>query len=252
MQEQNISHVFLDATSIPKEKLQQRFPTISQMCLMENIDISKDYIPVSPAAHYMMGGIKTNIEGVTSIPGLYALGEASCTGLHGANRLASNSLLECAVCAYELSNYLSFTNLKVSNKLDAVMHKTVQKYQTDEALVFCDIDQMKKSLQHLMWTNVGIYRTKATLEEALCEIKNMKSQLPMKAKLNNYDEYELRNMLIVASLVTKSALERKESRGAHYRMDFPNTLDTAVHSYASIKDKTVPFLGKKENNIVFV
>jgi len=231
--------MFLDATSISEEKLRERFPTISSMCAKFNIDISKQPIPIAPAAHYMMGGIKTNIEGVTSVSGLYAIGETACTSLHGANRLASNSLLECVVCAYELSNYLSFSNLTVSDKLDETMRATIQKYEQEEAVVVCDVENMKKHLKRVMWENVGIYRSKESLQLARTEIKKMKRDLPIDKRLNNKDEYELRNMLIVAELMAEFALQREESRGAHYRVDYPQTMSEAHHSYASIKEPLI-------------
>ena len=103
---------------LSERQLQKRFPNITRICEENGVDISKDFIPVSPAAHYSMGGIKTNIEGRTSVRGLYAIGEVASTGLHGANRLASNSLLECVVCAFELANYLSFTNLIPPKQID--------------------------------------------------------------------------------------------------------------------------------------
>ena len=118
MQTTNSSNMFLNASIIDKAKLLLRFPTISNKCKENGIDISSMPIPVAPAAHYSMGGIKSTVEGKTSIKGLYAIGEVASTGLHGANRLASNSLLECVVCAYELVDYLSFTNLETPKKID--------------------------------------------------------------------------------------------------------------------------------------
>ncbi len=127
MQEKNLDNVYLDSTHLDKAKIQKRFPNISRICEENGIDMSKDFIPVSPAAHYSMGGIKTNIEGQTSVKGLYAIGEVASTGLHGANRLASNSLLECVVCAYELADYLTFANLIPPKQIDENIQAVIDK-----------------------------------------------------------------------------------------------------------------------------
>lgn len=251
MENQNIENVYLDATKIAKEKLATRFPTISENCQNAGIDISKKSIPVAPAAHYMMGGVKTNVEGLTSVKGLYAIGETACTSLHGANRLASNSLLECVVCAYELSNYLSFANLEISNKIDASMRKIIQQYQTDEHSEEIDTVLLKRKLQNTMWTNVGIKRSKNGLIFAKKEIEKIKKLFPLAKKLNNKQEYELRNMLEVAGLIVEFALSREESRGAHYREDFPNSSDKASHLYMSI-EKPITFEKRIEEEIAIV
>ena len=130
--------MYLDASMIKKDVFKSRFPNIYKMCKENNIDISKDYIPIAPAAHYTMGGIKTTIEGQTSIKNLYAIGEVASTGLHGANRLASNSLLECAICASELANYLSFANLQSSDIIDETILDTIKKYDDDHNTHSCE------------------------------------------------------------------------------------------------------------------
>ena len=122
------NRVFLDATLIPIEKFKTRFPNIYKNCLKNNIDVTKDYIPVSPAAHYCMGGIKTEVNGKSSIENLYAIGEVACTSLHGANRLASNSLLECVVSAYELVNTLSGQTLQSSDIIDEAVMNIIKKF----------------------------------------------------------------------------------------------------------------------------
>ncbi len=235
MKKANISNVYLDATNIDKDTFLKRFPNISQTCLNNNIVPSKDYIPVSPAAHYSMGGIKTNIEGMTSIKGLYAIGETSCTAFHGANRLASNSLLECLVGAYELINNLSFRNLEVSESIDESILASIKKYQSSDEYFENNVPKLKEKLQEIMWQNVGIIRTERNLKAAQDEIEKLKSEFSYTDKCCSKEEYELRNLFTVAELVIKFALKREESRGAHYRADFPDTKDEACH-YSYSKD----------------
>lgn len=226
----NSSNVYLDATVIPIEKLQKRFPTISKVCKKYEIDITKDYIPVAPAAHYYMGGIKASVDGRTSIRGLYSIGECSSTGLHGANRLASNSLLECVVCAYELANYLSFTSLVPPSKIDENIMNTIEKYMEPISDETFDVAELKSKLKDIMWNYAGILRDEDRLLKGLDEIYKLKSEFRRNTKCLNKQEYELRNMLCVSQLIIKSALKREESRGAHYRTDFPNKKEEALHN----------------------
>ena len=233
MQEQKLNHVYLNSTHLEKTMLQKRFPNITKICEENGIDISKDFIPVSPAAHYSMGGVKTNIEGRTSIRGLYAIGEVASTGLHGANRLASNSLLECVVCAYELSNYLSFANLTPPKQIDETIKKIVDKYSEDvEYFENFDygIDKLKSELQNIMWDYVGILRDEKSLKTADEKLQKLKSKFLLTTKCFNKYEYEFKNMLTVAQLIIDSGQKRKESRGAHFRTDYQITEDIAEHS----------------------
>jgi len=233
MKEQNLDNVYLNSTHLEKAMLQKRFPNITRICEENGIDISKDFIPVSPAAHYAMGGIKTNIEGRTSIRGLYAIGEVASTGLHGANRLASNSLLECVVCAYELANYLSFANLTPPKQIDETIKKIVDKYSQESEYAEYDIDKFKDELQSIMWDYVGILRDENSLKIADEKLQILKSNFNpdfFNAKCFNKYEYEFRNMLTVAQLVINSAQKRKESRGAHFRTDYQITKEVAEHN----------------------
>lgn len=213
--------VFLDASFIDIEKFKKRFPNIYKSCIDNGIDVTKDFIPVSPAAHYCMGGIKTDINGKTSINNLYAIGEVACTSLHGANRLASNSLLECVVSAYELVNTISGNDLKLSKIIDETVLNTIKKYTDSESdnLEEYNASQLIARLKNIMWNNVGIIRTEASLLTALTEIDKLESDFTAKDKCNSIDEYELRNMILVAKCIINSALKRKESIGAHYRAD---------------------------------
>lgn len=230
MQEQNLENVYLDSTHLEKSMLQKRFPNITRICEENGIDISKDYIPVSPAAHYSMGGIKTDIEGRTSISGLYAIGEVASTGLHGANRLASNSLLECVVCAHELANYLKAQDLTPPKQVNQHIKDSIDKYSQEIEYVEYDTVKLADRLKDTMWNNVGILRDEYSLKRAEEELKEIKADFPIEGKCNTKHEYELKNMLAVAQLVINSAQKRKESRGAHSRTDYAKTSEDAKHT----------------------
>ena len=150
MAEEKSNNVYLDASLIGEEKILKRFPTITKKCMECGIDITKSPIPVAPAAHYTMGGIKAKVNGTTSIKGLYAIGEAACTELHGANRLASNSLLECVVCAYQLADYLSFTNLDTPKTIDEGIKKMIDVYSRSITGEEYDTTSLKSNLKNIM------------------------------------------------------------------------------------------------------
>jgi len=230
MTEEKSNNVYLNAAVIGEEKLSKRFPTISRTCKDNGIDITKTPIPVAPAAHYTMGGIKAGINGTTSIKGLYAIGEASCTELHGANRLASNSLLECVVCAYELADYLSFTNLDTPKVIDEGIKKMIDVYSRSISSDEYDTTLLRKKLKDIMWNYVGIIRSEESLLKAKKEVEKLQSEFKRRRKCLNQNEYEYRNMLTVATLIINSALRRKESRGAHCRSDYPQTDKEGLHS----------------------
>ena len=230
MNTENTPNVLLNASIIDQTKLLKRFPTISARCKENGIDITKKPIPVAPAAHYTMGGIKSSVEGKTSIKGLYAIGEAACTGLHGANRLASNSLLECVVSAYELADYLSFLDLEPPKIIDEGIKKMIDVYSRSISSYEYDCNTLKSQLKEIMWNNVGIIRCEDKLLNAQKEVNNLKKGFKRIRKCLNQDEYEYRNMLTVASIIIESALERKESRGAHCRSDYTQTNEVGLHS----------------------
>ena len=230
MKNGSISNVFLNASIIDHKKLSMRFPTISFRCKENGIDISRNPIPVAPAAHYTMGGIRAEVDGKTSIAGLFAIGETASTGLHGANRLASNSLLECVVCAYELADYLSFNNLETPKKIDEGIKKMIDVYSRSISGKSYDISKLKSELKDIMWDKVGIVRTEKSLYEAKKEVEKLKLNFKRMRKCLNKDEYEYRNMLTVATLIIEGALSRKESRGAHCREDYKMTSAEALHS----------------------
>lgn len=220
MNKEHKFNVFLNASMIDHTKLFKRFPTISKRCDESGIDISKKPIPVAPAAHYSMGGIKASVEGKTSVKGLYAIGECSSTGLHGANRLASNSLLECVVCAYELADYLSFANLSTPKKIDENIRRIIDVYSQPLSDADYNVADLKAKLKDIMWNNVGIIRSEESLLLAQNEVNKLKAAFMRTRKCLNQDEYEYRNMLTVAGLIIEGALNRKESVGAHCRSDY--------------------------------
>ena len=230
MQKDNSDYVYLDATVIEKERLEKRFPTIYATCQKNDIDMSESYIPVHPAAHYFMGGIKANVDGRTSIKGLYAIGETASTGLHGANRLASNSLLECAVTAYSMAEYIGKNQDANNIEINENIEKILKKYSQELGFIEYDTVMLKNELQSIMWDGVGIIRNEENLKNASTKLQTLKSKFLRNHKCLNIAEYEFKNMLTVSQVIINSALNRKESRGAHYRTDYPQTKDIAEHN----------------------
>jgi L-aspartate oxidase len=225
MKKRGLDYVDLDISHQPIEFLKEHFPNIYARCLEFGIDISKQPIPVVPAAHYTCGGIVTDMMGRTDVPGLYAVGETSYTGLHGANRLASNSLLECLVIGKAVAEQIASQEVIRMPKLPGWDESRV--IDADEEVV---IAHNWDELRRFMWNYVGIVRTTKRLERAQHRIRLLKEEI---------DEYyanfritnnllELRNLVDVASLIVNSALTRRESRGLHYSRDFPDTLPKAI------------------------
>jgi L-aspartate oxidase len=203
--------VYLDVTHLPPEKVSSRFPQIYRFCLEHELDITREPIPVSPAAHYMMGGVRTNTWGETNLAGLYACGETACMGLHGANRLASNSLLETVVFAKRVvQRTLDLPGVPTPAAPDA-------RPLPGAALAKASRPD-RTALQTLMWEKVGIVRDGPTLGEAARLLSAWKAALPAPCDRLSH---ELANLVLLGRLVTEAALQREESRGAHYRRDFP-------------------------------
>ncbi len=210
------STVFLDLSPIDGDRIRWRFPNIIKVCEQWGIDLLHQPIPVTPAAHYCMGGIATDTWGATSLAGLYAVGEAASTGVHGANRLASNSLLECFVFGKRIAQQLS---VRVA---DAGLPKAIDLSYAQRFTSGDTDDQCILKLRSLCWQNIGIMRHATTLAEAQRLIGQWREALP-KALPTDRLGMEYRNLLDVAWLVVQSALWRKESRGAHYRTDYPHS-----------------------------
>lgn len=207
--------VFLDVTHIPSRQLTTRFPNIYRFCLDHGLDITKFPIPVAPAAHYFMGGVKVNVHGETSIDGLFAAGETACTGVHGANRLASNSLLEVVVFGKRIVE-----RTIQATKSSSIPNLTKVEYHSlDNRRTLKNIPQFSLSnLQSLMWDTVGIIRNGKNLTKACSILYNWQRSL---CQPTDRTSYELTNMILNARLITEAALIREESRGAHFRTDFP-------------------------------
>ena len=216
--------VYLDIRHIPEDKLKLRFPHIFSKCLEAGINMAKDLIPVVPAAHFICGGIQTGIDGKSSIPGLYAVGECACTGLHGANRLASNSLLEAMVVPL-------FMRKSINNSFDELARtapdlsidlswKNGNATDSDEQVV---IAHNWEEIRRFMWDYVGIYRTTKRLERAENRIELLQKEIDKYYRdyLVTSDLIELRNIATVAEIIIKCSLLRKESRGAHCNADYP-------------------------------
>lgn len=215
MEKTNSTNVFLDVRHLPSDFLKKRFPGIRKTCLNFDIDITKDLIPVRPSAHYIIGGIKVNTSGETNIKNLYAVGEVACSYIHGANRLASNSLLEGLVMGEKIGGIISETVTKKRKTFPTISYK--KKNILSEKL---DLKDIINSLKSLMWRNVSIEREEKKLIEAEKMIKFWQKYVMCKEFFSPYG-WELQNLLSVAELITKSALLRKESRGVHYRLDYP-------------------------------
>jgi L-aspartate oxidase len=214
-------NVFLDMTHLNADHVMQRFPRIYQTCRDLGIDITKEPVPVSPAAHYIMGGVKTDFWGATSVHGLFAAGEAACTGVHGANRLASNSLLEGLVYGERAGLGAARYARKHFNRHTSGPHDAVQKLRRARPASgeIPDITRMRASLGRLMWEQVGIVREKKGLTGALRQLKEWDRM--MKGRSPDRNIFEIRNMITTAILITRSALQREGSVGAHFRSDFP-------------------------------
>ncbi len=216
----------LDIRHKSSEFLKARFPNIYNTCLEFGIDMANDLIPIVPSAHYMGGGIKTSIDGVTSLPGLYAVGETACNGLHGANRLASNSLLEALVCAYETSGRVIADACVLPKTLRIPAWHYGKAVASDEAVM---VAHNWMEVRTCMWDYVGIVRTNKRLARAQNRVRNLRREIREYYfdYLVTTDTLELRNIALVAELIIRCALRRKESRGLHYTLDYPSLLPQA-------------------------
>jgi len=213
------TNVYLDVRDMSAEYLEGRFPTITGLCRRFGLDVPSDLIPVRPAAHYMVGGVRTDLHGRTDIANLLACGEVACTGLHGANRLGSNSLLEglvfghrCALTAME----------GLERMAEPLSVHALQGLPQEPAYGSLNLTDVQNSLQSLMWRDVGVWRSGEQLDEAL-EMITFWCRYVMDKEFEAVEGWQLQNMLTVSRLVVMFARQRQESRGVHYRTDFPDT-----------------------------
>lgn len=256
--ELEISHakdpaVFLDMTHLTRKHLDQRFPRIYQTCLKYNIDITSDLIPIRPAAHYSMGGVRTDLDGRTSLPGLYAAGEVACTGVHGANRLASNSLLEGLVFGARAAHAIrgeihqqktvgapSYREPE-PRQPEGVSHKGAKELVSSKSEPNTPAESIENyitQIRELMWRHAGIVRTAQGLKCAIDELQRLQSTLPCGRSRRCC---EARNIHAAGLLIARSALARLESRGAHYRTDYPVHDDAKFLKHSVVEGNKIRF-----------
>jgi L-aspartate oxidase len=226
-------YVVLDLTANTAQEIAARFPKIYATCVAYGIDPAKEPIPVSPAEHYMMGGIRTDLDGATNVPGLLACGECACTGVHGANRLASNSMLEGLVFGIRtvqaaIAQRGSACPPLPSHPLGATDTASLPEYSEEE------IEAARRRVQELMWQHAGLVRHGEGLRKTLAQLNEMQHRFEQPAATRA--SIELANMVAVARLVARASLERTESRGAHYRTDFPETDDEHWRRHILLSD----------------
>jgi L-aspartate oxidase len=224
--------VYLDLTHLDADHVKARFPRIYATCLQYNIDITTELIPIRPAAHYAMGGIRSDLDGRSTLPGLYVAGEAAATGVHGANRLASNSLLEGLVFGARAGQVMR----NELGKSPATIRSTQP--LASNGPMDAPIEQVMGQIQDLMWRDVGIVRTGAALRGALDQLSQI---CPRVAHPQTRRAFEARNIHLVGTLVARAALAREESRGAHYRLDFPAHNDAKFLKHSVIKGDSIRF-----------
>jgi L-aspartate oxidase len=223
--------VYLDITHLDPKHSKAHFPRIHATCLQYGIDITRDLIPVRPAAHYSMGGVRTDLDGLTSLSGLYAAGEAASTGVHGANRLASNSLLEGLVFGARAGN-------KMRSDLRTLGAKTFAEV-TPQGSKDSDTEAIVREIQDTMWNDVGIVRAAEGLKRAIEKLERIAPQVASPAGRR---AWEAQSLCTAGLLVARSALAREESRGAHYRTDFPAHDDTKFRKHSVVKANEIKFM----------
>jgi L-aspartate oxidase len=238
MKKTKADYVELDVTHLGGSYLKKRFPKIYKKCLEQGIDLTKQSIPVTPTAHYSCGGVKINSKAETNVRGLYAIGETSCSGLHGADRLASNSLTDCLVFGDILAK-------NIKNKIKKIKKtKSIENNETNYKIIRKNKEmiKIKKLIQDLMWDKVGIIRDRKGLISALNGLDKIGDKVKrIIKKWINKDIIELRNMVIVSKLIARSALARKESRGTHFLTDFPVRDDKKWKKHSVVKGDTMRF-----------
>jgi L-aspartate oxidase len=226
--------VYLDLTHLNAARVRKCFPRIHATCMRHNIDITEDVIPVRPAAHFSLGGVRTDLSGKTSLAGLYAAGEAAATGVHGANRLASNALLEGLVYAARAGKAMR-EELQHARKPASMQKKAA----SQNGPVDAGIEELIGQVQEIMWKDAGIVRTRAGMQEA---IRVLEGLAPRVAHPRTRRSYEAANLHVAGLLVARSALAREESRGAHYRIDSPARDDKKFLKHSVVKGDSLRFV----------
>ena len=224
--------VYLDLTHLNPAKVQKRFPRTYATFMAHNMDITEDLIPVRPAAHFAMGGVRTDLNGKSSVAGLYAAGEVAVSGVHGANRLASNSLLESLV-------YGARAGKAMREEANSAPGAAEPKIAYSNGPVDAGVDAMISQIQDLMWADVGIVRLRPNMAKA---VKTLEEMAPKLAHPKTRRAYEAANLHSAALLVARSALGREESRGAHYRIDYPDHDDKKFLKHSVVRGDKVVFL----------
>jgi len=225
--------VYLDLTHLDAERVRKRFPMIYSTCMQYNIDIAAELVPIRPAAHYAMGGVRTDLYGQTSLPGLYAAGEVACTGVHGANRLASNSLLEGLVYGARAAQNMR-EQLHSANKHGAVASAAAGNHGQS-----AETEKFIKKVQSLMWQHVGVVRDGKALQQVVPALRAMQSQAP---QAGDRRSHEAVNIVEAGLLIARSALAREESRGAHYRLDHPLKNDAKYRKHSVVTGDNIRFV----------
>ncbi|MBS0149443.1 MAG: L-aspartate oxidase [Nitrospira sp.] len=235
-------HVYLDVTHLGSDFVKRRFPTIYATCLRHDIDITEEWIPVSPSAHYMMGGVTTDVNGATTLPGLFAAGEVACSGVHGANRLASNSLLEGLVFGRRagVAAIASAAHGSVSSVIES--REPLPRGHGDRLE---DAEKVRNSLRRIMWGQVGLIRSRESLVRATAQL--VRWERMVSRSFSSRADLEVKNMVQVAHCVAEAALWRENSVGAHYRSDFPGTRRPGwkTHSRLRLTDRTTGQVGSR-------
>jgi len=232
--------VYLDVTHLDGEALKIRFPRIYRTCLQFGLDITSQPIPVRPAAHYAMGGVRTDLEGRSTLPGLYAAGEAACNGAHGANRLASNSLLEGLVFGARAAGAMAgdLSGGAAQAFREAGQHAEALPTSTAPVVVDEASDSLRREAQQLMDSQVGMVRDEAGLSEAIARLEQLHAALPAASSRHRA---ETRNLIESGLTIARAALARRESRGAHFRGDFPQPDDQHFRKHSITRADTVRF-----------
>jgi L-aspartate oxidase len=226
--------VYLDLTHLNAARVKKRFPRIYATCMKHNIDITEDMIPVRPAAHFAIGGVRTDLEGKTSLAGLYAAGEVAATGVHGANRLASNSLLEGLVYGARAGKAMR-DELKQGRRAASGQKKAA----SQNGPVDAGIEELIGQIQDVMWRNAGIVRTRSGMQEAIRMLEGLAARV---AHPRTRRTFEAANLHLAGLLVARSALAREESRGAHYRTDCPGHDDKKFLKHSVVKGESLRFV----------